>query len=97
MSGSAFIDPPPYSIDRINDITLGKYIGSVFMNNNERVDDYKLDVILYKDFCKALEDDYEGVRRAALKLVHVMSCAYPEHLIKVSNHNSNLSRNHQNG
>ena len=51
--------------------------------------DYKLDVILYKDFCKALDDDYEGVRRAALKLVYVMSRAYPEHLIKVANHHSN--------
>ena len=45
MSGSAFVDPPPYSIDRIDDISLGKYIGSVFMSNNQRVDDYKLDVI----------------------------------------------------
>ena len=50
--------------------------------------DYKLDVILYKDFCKALEDDYEGVRGVALSLVHVMSFAYPEHLIKVSNSNT---------
>lgn len=55
--------------------------------------DYKLDVILYKDFCKALEDDYEGVRGAALNLVYVMSCAYPEHLIKVSNHTSNKQGN----
>ena len=45
MSGSAFSGPPPYSIDRIDDITLGKYIGSIFLSNNQRVNDYKLDVI----------------------------------------------------
>ena len=49
MSGSAFVDPPPYGIDRIDDISLGKYIGSAFMNNNERVDNYKLDVIANRD------------------------------------------------
>ena len=54
---------------------------------------YKLDVMLYKDFCKALADDYEGVRQIALHLVYIMSCAYPEHLIKLSSHNVNKQLN----
>ena len=55
--------------------------------------DYKLDVMLYKDFCKALEDDYEGVRQVALHLVYIMSCAYPEHLIKLAGNNVNKQIN----
>lgn len=39
---------------------------------------HKLDSGTYKDLCEALSDDYEGVRMAGLKLVHVMAQSYPE-------------------
>ena len=45
---------------------------------------HKLDVGLYDSFCKALDDDFEDVRRAALKLVHIMAKAYPDQKVKVS-------------
>ena len=38
----------------------------------------KLDVSMYRDFCSALEDDYDGVRRAAIKLICVLAATYPD-------------------
>ena len=38
----------------------------------------KLDSGTYQDLCKALNDDYEGVRMIGLKLVQVMALSYPE-------------------
>lgn len=39
---------------------------------------HKLDSGTYNDLCVALNDDYEGVRMAGLKLVHIMALSYPE-------------------
>ena len=38
---------------------------------------HKLDSGTYQDLCKALTDDYEGVRMVGLKLVHAMAISYP--------------------
>ena len=38
---------------------------------------------LYPQFCLALEDDYEGVRSIALKLIHVLAMANPEEAVKI--------------
>ena len=38
----------------------------------------KLDVSMYRDFCSALDDDYDGVRRAAIKLIFVLATTYPD-------------------
>lgn len=46
---------------------------------------YKLDFSLYGSVCKALDDDYEGVRMAALRLIQVLSALYSERLIDVGN------------
>ncbi len=38
---------------------------------------------LYHVLCRSLNDDYDGVRRVALKLLKVMALAYPEEKIRV--------------
>lgn len=43
----------------------------------------KLDINLCDEACKALNDDYEGVRMVALKLVKILSFSYADHLITV--------------
>ncbi|XP_076344076.1 integrator complex subunit 4 [Tachypleus tridentatus] len=44
-----------------------------------------LDVSLYKEVCEALNDDYEGVRIAALNLLKVLSQIHSEHLVTILN------------
>ena len=43
MSGSAFTDPPPYGVDRIKSEHLGKYIGSIFGEDQKRFDNLIFD------------------------------------------------------
>ena len=38
----------------------------------------KLDLSMYRDFCSALNDDYDGVRKAAIQLIHVLANTYPD-------------------
>ncbi len=38
----------------------------------------KLDLSMYRDFCAALNDDYDGVRKAAIKLIYVLATTYPD-------------------
>ena len=43
----------------------------------------RLTATSYKQFCEALSDDFDGVRRAALRLVFAMAKSYPEERIRV--------------
>ena len=43
----------------------------------------KLDESLYKSTWEALNDDYEGVRLAAVQVVWVLSHLYPERYVKI--------------
>ena len=43
---------------------------------------HKLDSGTYQDLCKALTDDYEGVRMVGLALVQVMAISYPEEKVR---------------
>lgn len=38
----------------------------------------KLELSIYDEVCRALEDDHENVRRSALKIVWVLSHTYAE-------------------
>ena len=42
----------------------------------------KLDLSMYGDFCSALNDDYDGVRKAAIKLIYVLATTYPDEQVK---------------
>jgi integrator complex subunit 4 len=44
---------------------------------------YRLDVGLYPMFCSAMNDDYDGVRRVALRLLHAMALTNPEEKVKL--------------
>lgn len=47
---------------------------------------HKLDVAMYKEMCcPALNDDYEGVRKVALKLVAIMADSYPDAIVEIEN------------
>jgi hypothetical protein len=37
---------------------------------------------MYGDFCSALNDDYDGVRKAAIKLIYVLATTYPDEQVK---------------
>lgn len=50
----------------------------------------KLDVSMYGDACEALNDDYEIVRAAALKIVCLIGNTYPEKLMKVAKSNEEI-------
>jgi hypothetical protein len=39
---------------------------------------------MYRDFCSALDDDYDGVRRAAIKLIFVLATTYPDEQVDLS-------------
>ncbi len=43
---------------------------------------HRLDVALYWRVCRALGDDFEGVRSVALELVHYLACEYPEEKVR---------------
>ncbi|XP_029845486.2 integrator complex subunit 4 [Ixodes scapularis] len=45
----------------------------------------RLDLSLYEHVTSALDDDYESVRIAALKLLEVLSHIYSDHLVRVRN------------
>lgn len=45
----------------------------------------RLDLSLYEHVTSALDDDYESVRIAALKLLEVLSHVYSDHLVRVRN------------
>ena len=51
---------------------------------------HMLDSGTYKDLCKALTDDYEGVRMVGLSLVQVMAISYPEE--KVTDDSGTIQR-----
>ncbi|XP_022910802.2 integrator complex subunit 4 isoform X2 [Onthophagus taurus] len=80
-----------HNIDRKNILNL---VTSYFTNEDARVRSqafkttinlhdkgFKLDPAIYTIVCDALNDDYEIVRQAVLKLIWVIGNAYPENII----------------
>ncbi|BES97296.1 integrator complex subunit 4 [Nesidiocoris tenuis] len=53
-------------------------------------DGEKLEASMYPDVCQALNDDYEIVRAAALKLLCLIGNAYSENLVQVPNTNESI-------
>lgn len=37
---------------------------------------------MYRDFCSALNDDYDGVRKAAIKLIYVLAITCPDEQVR---------------
>lgn len=44
---------------------------------------HRLNIGMYSSLCQALEDDYDGARQAALRLVHILAQTYPDERVKV--------------
>ena len=44
----------------------------------------RLDVAMYGEFCRSLNDDHEGVRQVVLRLIHAMALANPEERVRLS-------------
>ena len=44
----------------------------------------KLDVAMYGEFCRSLNDDHEGVRQVVLRLINAMAIANPEERVRTT-------------
>lgn len=45
---------------------------------------HRLNIGMYSSVCQALDDDYDGARQAALRLVHILGQTYPDERVKVN-------------
>ncbi len=50
-------------------------------------------IVIVLQFCRALDDDFEGVRQVCLRLVHAMAKDYPDEKVQATHSGNSANKN----